>query len=153
NPVTQNGVDDLDPVWSPDGSRIAFHQSNGQVFAVAVTGQDLTNVSNKTDPSQHPAWSKDGTMLAFDSNHAGTVSLFIVTRSGIPVVTVGSTGHPSEGQPDWAPDGTKIAFESGGAVDTGAGIWAVASTAGATPTPLKASMDSDEYAQPRWAPD
>jgi WD40 repeat protein len=58
--VTFNTVDDIDPVWSPDGSKLAFaRQENSQtdLYTINVNGTGETNIT--TSPSiseQSPDW-------------------------------------------------------------------------------------------------
>ena len=64
-----------DPVWSPDGSRIAFVRSdiNGiGIFAVRRDGSGLHRIGSGFDPS----WSPDGTRIAFGAGTGETSAIF-----------------------------------------------------------------------------
>jgi Tol biopolymer transport system component len=152
NLVTHNGVDDFEPLWSPDGSQIAF-RSDGDVFVVGTDGNGLKNVSNTSDLEQHAAWSPDGSMIAFDSIHSGVSSVFVVTNAGDTVTTVASTGQPSNDTPAWAPDGSKLVFVSGTSPAADSGVWNVALTVGATPGSLFMATAADADGSPRWSAD
>src|SRR5438132_10529335 len=55
-------VYDGGPVWSPDGSRIAFVSNRDYLFAVYIMNRDGSNVHLLTDKVQDPtalAWSPD----------------------------------------------------------------------------------------------
>jgi len=57
------------PVWSPDGSRIAFvHYTNGrgQIYAVDANSSRWANLSTNSYCDRSPAWSPDGNKIAFD---------------------------------------------------------------------------------------
>jgi Tol biopolymer transport system component len=46
---TRGSVFDLDPVWSPDGTKIAFEKGDGnqyEVYVVNADGSGLTNLTN-----------------------------------------------------------------------------------------------------------
>jgi Tol biopolymer transport system component len=98
---------DTFPVWSPDGTRMAFlHRTEGDsellVFDMAsgsvtkLEGQEFRIVS-------HPVWSPDGTRIAFDSGN----DVYLINADGI-----GATKLTSGAFPTWSPDGSRIAFES-----------------------------------------
>jgi dipeptidyl aminopeptidase/acylaminoacyl peptidase len=66
---------EIDPSWSPDGSRLAFSSNrdgNYDIYTVAADGTDLRQVTFTEQPepwmfvnSYEPTWSPDGTMIAF----------------------------------------------------------------------------------------
>ena len=62
--------DESGPAFSPDGARIAFHESDddGGIFVAGATGESVRRV---TDIGFHPAWSPDGTQIAFTSARSG----------------------------------------------------------------------------------
>ena len=60
-----------DPLWSPDGRRLAL--SNGSLYVVDADGSGLRIVAQEGDPEVgvsplHPTWSPDGTHLAFEAH-------------------------------------------------------------------------------------
>jgi len=70
--LTQRGLwDDVDPVWSPDGTQIAFESvrqdnSDAEIFVMNADGSGLRNLTNTPlDHEVDPAWSQDGTKIAF----------------------------------------------------------------------------------------
>lgn len=65
---------DSGPVWSPDGTRLAFTSGRGdgvdgavlQVIPIEVPGQTVT-LCSRDEAISEPAWSPDGTRIAFVS--------------------------------------------------------------------------------------
>ena len=71
--LTSGGFD-LQPRWSPDGSRLAFirkpdPKTPGQIFVLPVNGGEATPVTALEGGASDPAWSPDGLRLAFLSAH------------------------------------------------------------------------------------
>jgi Tol biopolymer transport system component len=66
-----DGVLDVDPAWSPDGSRLAFVRSGeseaagADVYVIGADGSGLRRVTNSADVEFRPVWSPDGEWLAF----------------------------------------------------------------------------------------
>jgi TolB protein len=53
-------VGDYDPVWSPDGSKIAFasdRDGDWEVYAMNADGTDQTNLTENPADDYDPAWS------------------------------------------------------------------------------------------------
>jgi Tol biopolymer transport system component len=138
--LTTNDRDDRWPVWSPDGTRIAFvrdlRESEAPRDAVLIAPAD--GGVERQLAVEHggvlgvPAWSPDGTTVAYSS--LGRVVVADSDGSGSRRLTSGES-------PVWSPDGTEIAFSQGGALRVihpdGTGERTVASNA----------------AQPAWSPD
>jgi len=109
-----------DPVWSPDGSKIAFTveaESGSRVGlpVIWVMNADGSNQTQLTDSTadREPAWSPDGTRIAFSNwrwsarNH----NLWVMNPDGSNQTRLTSNAG-DEHNPAWSPDGTKIAFYS-----------------------------------------
>src|SRR5207244_1792458 len=98
-----------DPVWSPDGTKIAFARYNinsrfGEIFVMNADGSDQRRLTqSRFDGS--PTWSPDGTKIAFDrtNNH----EIFVMNADGSDQRAVASTSELW--QPAWSPDGLKFA--------------------------------------------
>ena len=99
------------PVWSPDGSRIAYTTYHGgeRDSEIAVVGSLGTNQLLLTDNSHeeaNPVWSPDSSRIAFDSDRGGGSAVYVMMADGSDVRRL-ATGR----NPDWSPDGSRIVFE------------------------------------------
>jgi tetratricopeptide (TPR) repeat protein len=84
-----------DPVWSPDGSRIAFvSQENGSddIWVIYTDGKGARALTRNTwEWDKHPSWSPDGTRIVFWSNRTGTKNIFIMDAGGENVQNISNT--------------------------------------------------------------
>jgi Tol biopolymer transport system component len=114
-------VYDSNPVWSPDGTKIAFISNRDYLFALYVMNADGSNarlVTDKVIDAGEPAWSPDGGKLAFSGGVRGSIGLTIPSVN-IYVVNVDGSGLTQltrdagmNASPAWSPDGKQIAFSS-----------------------------------------
>lgn len=74
------------PVWSPDGTRIAFVFQRDSNYDIAVMNVDGTGFAlltqsphqNRQSNNVAPVWSPDGTRIAFLSDRSGTWQIYAV---------------------------------------------------------------------------
>ena len=71
------------PVWSPDGSKIAFHTLGG-TFKIWTMNSDGTNLVRLTDGDDRGAcWSPDGTKIVFSGNRdTGNSEIYRMNADG-----------------------------------------------------------------------
>jgi Tol biopolymer transport system component/DNA-binding SARP family transcriptional activator len=100
------------PVWSPDGTRLAF-QSAGTIYVVDALGgtpRPLVRAAWQGNWVAYPTWSPDGKQLAYAENWA----IYVRPADGGPGRLV--TKQPAAHTLAWSPDGRWIAFVSGNPV-------------------------------------
>jgi len=112
--ITDNSCDDLWPIWSPDGRRLAFSSgdTNKDIYTVNLDGSRLINVTASEDfDEMQPSWSPDGRRLAFTQAPVGEESRRIATCAvdgGDLQVLTGA--NLSAETPAFSPDGRSLAF-------------------------------------------
>ncbi|HEX8474945.1 MAG TPA: DUF4214 domain-containing protein [Pyrinomonadaceae bacterium] len=111
--LTNNGAENRIPVWSPDGTRIAFAtRSPGVAADVYVMNADGSNVQRLTDnPADDFAfdWSPDGTRLVFISRRNGNSEIYTMNADGSNQTRLTNTPL-DEFAPNWSPDGARLVF-------------------------------------------
>lgn len=73
-----------DPVWSPDGSRIAFVSERGDhslVVVYDVRSKAITYVAPSVDRDSSPTWSPDGSRIAFIRRPGSTFAQIIAQNA------------------------------------------------------------------------
>ncbi len=109
--VTEHNV--IEPVWSPDGTAIAYgsvNSGNNEVYSVDVDGTHLRNLSDNPTRDFDPLWSPDGSRLAYVSgNSLDRTNIFVVDVQGGEARNLTNHIRPDM-EPAWSPDGTRIAF-------------------------------------------
>lgn len=89
--LTENAVEDVNPVWSPDGGRIAFgevtHSNQGSVQIVAADGSGQRRLTGTGAEYPDPDFSPSGRSLVFvgqvPGGRAWDDALYTVRASGI----------------------------------------------------------------------
>lgn len=108
------------PVWSPDGTRIAFHSDrnateadefqNYDIYIMDADGTNVTQVTNDPAGEFFPEWSPDGTRLVFArQSDTDDRYLVIVELDSNREFRLTDQTRPAD-LPAWSPDGSSIAF-------------------------------------------
>jgi len=129
-----SGPADTAPVWSPDGTRLAFLR-DGQVAVIDARGGEPEQVTDLPVGAGAPRWSPDGRRLAFTAPvdptggargpmvsdgldyQADGQGMFGQVRTQVHVLDMAgrelrqlTDGRHSAGAPAWSPDGATLAF-------------------------------------------
>jgi TolB protein len=111
-----------DPVWSPDGSKIAFvglRRDDADIYVVDADGTGRRKLARAVSgtpnpygvpkPRPNPAWSPDGGKIAFTSYGDGNEDIYVVDVDGGGLVNL-TRSRGTDRKPVWSPDGRQIAF-------------------------------------------
>lgn len=120
--LSQNDAWDTDPVFSPDGHRIAFWTDrhgdmsvghgyrNTEIYVMDADGSNVRRLTHHEGWDAHPSWSNDGRRIAFDSWRDGAGDIFVMDAAdGSGVVNLTNT-DVEDAFPIWSPDGRHILF-------------------------------------------
>ena len=117
--LTENSGSDLYPVWSPDGTRVAFLRRSELTIYTVATGE-WTDVAINVAPAP-PAWSPDGGSIAFlayatPPRYYSDDWSALRIGARVDVHTVGPDGSGlrrivsnAVSVPSWSPDGERVA--------------------------------------------
>jgi len=130
--LTNDGQQNFDPAWSPDGGRIAYYSMKRHgIFVIPALGGVPRQL---TEFGSHPVWSPDGQWLALQSVSSpdleavpvGSSTIWIISSQGGTPKQLTRTDAPpgSHHAPSWSPDGKRIAFLNWDTVSPQ--VWSVA---------------------------
>lgn len=127
-PLTFKG-DNINPEWSPDGSKIAYASTEGGSLTIWVVDSDGDNRRMICRPESdyeynQPTWSPDGSKIAFVSERSGANKHYICVMDldGSNVVKL-TPCIESIFNLEWSPDGSKIMYDSVARVSGQRCIW------------------------------
>jgi serine/threonine protein kinase len=107
------------PVWAPDGQRLAFVSDidgNSEIYIMNADGSHIVNLTDDPYEDYDPAWSPDGSSLAFTTTrYIGQTQVYIIDVNcpGLEEDCTASEarslsrGYADESSPVWAPTGVE----------------------------------------------
>ena len=123
--LTRNEYDDVAPVWSPDGRRIAFVSDRDGypqgMYTMNSDGSDVRRIAPGSGGSPTLIWSPDGRHIAFSQSDRGEWDTesngYIGTVYFVAIVGSEGSGYRRVIESDslisgltWSPDGSRMAF-------------------------------------------
>lgn len=124
--LTHGIYNEANPVWSPDGARIAFvsnrtedpdKNNNNDIFIIdARVGAPIRQLTTWTGSDNNPKWSPDGTQIAYTRSTSGDsyimydqqVLCIVNAGGGTPRLVSQSLDRPVSSH-EWSKDGQNIA--------------------------------------------
>jgi Tol biopolymer transport system component len=120
------GEINVQPVWSPDGSQIAFvsNRDGGdvEIYLMGAMGEKPQRLTYQEGEDSEPAWSPDGSKIAYvhgdDPSVNGYINsapchipnIYLMSADGSNQVRLTEKGENTD--PAWSPDGTRILFSN-----------------------------------------
>lgn len=80
--MTYDGASDIEPTWSPDGTKIAFASDNGTSMGLYVMDKDGSDEKALGGAGHSPTWSPDGGKIAFVDMLNGNNEIFVIPSDG-----------------------------------------------------------------------
>lgn len=155
--LTNNNAMDCEPVWSPDGGRIAFWSNRDggkEIYVMDADGSNVKRLTNNLADDVNPTWSPDGRRIVFETDRDGNQEVYAMDADGGNEVRL-TRNNAADVTPSWSPDGSLIAFASNR--DTGPpynpynlDIYVM----NADGSNVRRIVDDPEYdVGPQWSPD
>jgi Tol biopolymer transport system component/serine/threonine protein kinase len=116
-PLIVSSLNELNPQYSPDGSRIAFESDRSgeamEIWVAQADGSKPVQMTNNLGRHQGtPRWSPDGHWIAFDSlGEDGSWRIYVMDATGGRPRRI-TRGPSQEAMPSWSRDGKWIYFYS-----------------------------------------
>jgi len=112
--LTASGSEDINPVLSPDRTRLAFVSTvndNTDIYILDLNTLVTTRVTTAPERDSSPSWSPNGQQLVFESFRDGNLEIYITNVDGSNQTRL--TSDPAgDSTPVWSPINNEIVFVS-----------------------------------------
>ncbi|HXL78796.1 MAG TPA: hypothetical protein VN985_09165 [Candidatus Eisenbacteria bacterium] len=149
--LTFGGGLNVDPEWSPDGTRIAFFSDRGgpgEIWVMSADGSGVRRLTQGPSLNASASWAPDSTRVAFHSERdfpgGYESSIYVMNADGTDQRRLLDGDGLS---PDWSPDGRWIVF-----VSRRDGPWDLYAVRPDGSGLIRLTADTSVEFEPQWRP-
>ncbi len=154
--ITAGPWNDITPVLSPDGSRLAFSSDRGGHYDLYLLDLQTGGIQQLTDTPEFdasPTWSPDLAWLAYETYRQDNLEIALYSLTDPAQGQTLVTNDPAaDHSPAWAPNGRQIVFISNRTGNSEVWLFDLNRTDSGRWMDLSNSPDSEEE-HPSWSPD